>query len=166
MTSAPSRSDGDAAPDQKPGAAAEPARTGRAGPATRSTPSDPEGCAPESVTWPSLVGCINGSLNSRNAGCALALVTPHVATPLLAQARKRHTNGIDATYLQSGPETWRIQLRKVMSASADRRGVTCLKLAQVLVLVGLGNLCEEAQEVGVGSLLRQVQAQPGERSQS
>ncbi len=56
---------------------------------------------------------IFGALDSLNSGSALVLVAPHDPKPLLAQARERYVDGIDVAYLESGPEAWRIQLRKM-----------------------------------------------------
>lgn len=56
---------------------------------------------------------IFGALDSLTGGSALVLVAPHDPLPLLAQARARYPEGINVSYLQQGPEAWRIRIQRV-----------------------------------------------------
>ncbi len=55
-------------------------------------------------------GAVFGALESLNPGEAIALVAPHDPKPLLAQLAERMGDRITVTYLQAGPESWRLRL--------------------------------------------------------
>lgn len=57
-------------------------------------------------------GAIFGALDSLAPGTALALVAPHDPLPLLRQIGERYGDDVEATYLVSGPETWRVRLAR------------------------------------------------------
>lgn len=57
-------------------------------------------------------GAIFGALDSLAPGSALALVAPHDPVPLLQQITQRYGDAVEATYLVSGPETWRVRLAR------------------------------------------------------
>jgi uncharacterized protein (DUF2249 family) len=54
-----------------------------------------------------------GAFDSLHPGQAMALVAPHDPLPLLSQFRDRYADGVDVTYLVSGPESWKIKLARV-----------------------------------------------------
>ena len=51
-----------------------------------------------------------GALDSVAPGGGLVLVAPHDPLPLLAQIEQRAPGRIETSYLQRGPEAWRLQL--------------------------------------------------------
>jgi uncharacterized protein (DUF2249 family) len=51
-----------------------------------------------------------GALDSVAPGGGLVLVAPHDPLPLLAQLEQRAPGGFETTYLERGPEAWRLQL--------------------------------------------------------
>lgn len=53
-----------------------------------------------------------GALSSIGAGRAMVIVAPHDPTPLLAQIADREGDAIEVTYLDRGPEAWRLQLAR------------------------------------------------------
>ena len=53
---------------------------------------------------------IFGALDSLGAGAALVLVAPHDPLPLLAQLDQRSPGAFDVSYLERGPESWRLRL--------------------------------------------------------
>lgn len=53
---------------------------------------------------------IFGALDSLRAGAAMELIAPHEPLPLLAQIDKRYGGGLDVSYLEEGPEQWRLRL--------------------------------------------------------
>ena len=55
---------------------------------------------------------IFGALDSLAAGTALVLVAPHDPVPLLAQLEQRSPGGFEVSYLERGPEAWRLRLRR------------------------------------------------------
>lgn len=55
-------------------------------------------------------GAIFGALASLPSGSALILVAPHDPVPLLDQIRERVGDAIEVSYLQRGPEDWRLRL--------------------------------------------------------
>lgn len=56
---------------------------------------------------------IFGAVDSLPAGQAMALVAPHDPLPLLSQLGDRYGNGLEVTYLVSGPESWKLKLARV-----------------------------------------------------
>lgn len=55
-------------------------------------------------------GAIFGALASLPSGGALILVAPHDPVPLLDQIRERVGDAIEVSYLERGPEDWRLRL--------------------------------------------------------
>ena len=55
---------------------------------------------------------IFGALDSLGAGTALVLVAPHDPVPLLAQLEQRSPGAFEVSYLERGPEAWRLRLRR------------------------------------------------------
>ena len=55
---------------------------------------------------------IFGALDSLRPGKAIELIAPHEPLPLLAQIDRRYQGGVDVTYLQQGPEQWRLRLAR------------------------------------------------------
>lgn len=53
-----------------------------------------------------------GALGAVPRGGSLVLVAPHDPQPLLAQIREREEGSVEVTYLESGPEAWRLQLTR------------------------------------------------------
>lgn len=53
---------------------------------------------------------IFGALDSLGAGTALVLVAPHDPVPLLAQLEQRSPGAFEVSYLERGPEAWRLRL--------------------------------------------------------
>ncbi len=51
-----------------------------------------------------------GSLAAIRSGEALILVAPHDPQPLLAQIADREGGAIEVSYLERGPEAWRLRL--------------------------------------------------------
>lgn len=51
-----------------------------------------------------------GALEAVPAGKAMVLVAPHDPLPLLAQIEQRYPGVFEVTYLERGPEAWRLQL--------------------------------------------------------
>ena len=56
---------------------------------------------------------IFGALDSVTSGGGLVLVAPHDPLPLLDQARVRYGDAFQVTYLQRGPEAWKLQFLRV-----------------------------------------------------
>ena len=56
---------------------------------------------------------IFGAVDSLAPGAALVLVAPHDPLPLLDQARARYGDAFQVTYLQRGPEAWKLQFLRV-----------------------------------------------------
>lgn len=56
---------------------------------------------------------IFGALDSVTSGGGLVLVAPHDPLPLLDQARARYGDAFQVTYLQRGPEAWKLQFLRV-----------------------------------------------------
>ncbi|WP_203567244.1 DUF2249 domain-containing protein [Aestuariimicrobium ganziense] len=57
-------------------------------------------------------GAILGALGSLHPGEAMVLVAPHDPKPLLAQIGQLHGDAVEASYLEQGPEAWRIKLTR------------------------------------------------------
>lgn len=55
---------------------------------------------------------IFGALSAVPSGGAMVLVAPHDPKPLLAQIAEREGGAIEVTYLESGPEAWRLRLAR------------------------------------------------------
>jgi uncharacterized protein (DUF2249 family) len=53
---------------------------------------------------------IFGALDSLGSGTALVLVAPHDPVPLLAQLEQRSPGAFEVSYLERGPEAWRLRL--------------------------------------------------------
>lgn len=53
---------------------------------------------------------IFGALDTVAPGGGLVLVAPHDPLPLLAQLQDRHPDRFEVSYLERGPEAWRLQL--------------------------------------------------------
>lgn len=57
-------------------------------------------------------GAIFGAVSQVKPGGALILVAPHDPKPLLAQLAEREGDAIEVSYLQRGPEAWRLKLAR------------------------------------------------------
>ncbi|CCH78091.1 hypothetical protein BN12_2510003 [Nostocoides japonicum T1-X7] len=57
-----------------------------------------------------------GALDVIPAGGAMVLVAPHDPKPLLAQIARREGDAVQVSYLESGPEAWRLRLDRVRAA--------------------------------------------------
>ena len=55
---------------------------------------------------------IFGALSGVKPGGAMVLVAPHDPLPLLAQIAEREGGAIEVTYLERGPEAWRLRLAR------------------------------------------------------
>lgn len=55
---------------------------------------------------------IFGALDSLRSGAAMELIAPHEPLPLLAQIDKRYDGGFDVSYLERGPNEWRLRLAR------------------------------------------------------
>ncbi|HWJ66584.1 MAG TPA: DUF2249 domain-containing protein [Nocardioides sp.] len=55
---------------------------------------------------------IFGALSAVPSGAAMVLVAPHDPLPLLAQIEEREQGAIEVTYLDRGPEAWRLRLAR------------------------------------------------------
>ncbi|WP_246298660.1 DUF2249 domain-containing protein [Nocardioides panaciterrulae] len=53
---------------------------------------------------------IFGALDAVHPGGGLVLVAPHDPLPLLAQVEQRAPGAFEVSYLERGPEAWRLQL--------------------------------------------------------
>ncbi|GAA1531392.1 DUF2249 domain-containing protein [Nocardioides humi] len=53
-----------------------------------------------------------GALSAIRSGRAMVLVAPHDPLPLLAQIADRENGAIEVSYLQRGPEAWRLRLAR------------------------------------------------------
>ena len=58
-------------------------------------------------------GAILGSLGQLRAGQAMVLVAPHNPLPLLGQIEAAYGDGVQVSYLEEGPEAWRLKLARV-----------------------------------------------------
>lgn len=58
---------------------------------------------------------IFGALDSVQAGGGLVLVAPHEPNPLLAQVADRYAGAFETSYLERGPEAWRILFQRQAS---------------------------------------------------
>ena len=57
-------------------------------------------------------GSVFGALAAVRPGGAMVLVAPHDPLPLLAQIADREQGTISVTYLDEGPEAWRLRLTR------------------------------------------------------
>ncbi len=55
---------------------------------------------------------IFGALDAVRAGDGLVLLAPHDPLPLLDQIAQRHPGHFEVSYLQRGPQTWRLQFAR------------------------------------------------------
>lgn len=55
---------------------------------------------------------IHGVVDSLRTGAAFVLLAPHNPLPLLAEIQQRHGDDIQVTYLQEGPEDWRLRVER------------------------------------------------------
>ncbi|MDO5677774.1 MAG: DUF2249 domain-containing protein [Propionibacteriaceae bacterium] len=55
---------------------------------------------------------IHGAVDSLQPGTAMILVAPHDPLPLIAQIRDRHGDNIDISYVEQGPEAWKLKLHR------------------------------------------------------
>ena len=55
---------------------------------------------------------IFGALGAIKPGGAMVLVAPHDPLPLLAQLAAREGDAVEVSYLQRGPEAWRMRLHR------------------------------------------------------
>ncbi|HEU4568674.1 MAG TPA: DUF2249 domain-containing protein [Marmoricola sp.] len=55
---------------------------------------------------------IFGALDVVGPGGGLVLVAPHDPLPLLAQVEQRYSGAFDVSYLERGPEAWRLLLTR------------------------------------------------------
>ena len=51
---------------------------------------------------------IFGALDAVGPGAGLVLVAPHAPLPLLAQVEQRNPGVFEVSYLERGPEAWRL----------------------------------------------------------
>ena len=58
-------------------------------------------------------GAILGALSQVQPGAAMILVAPHDPLPLLAQIGDREGEAVRHSYLEEGPDAWRILLERV-----------------------------------------------------
>lgn len=56
---------------------------------------------------------IFGALTVIRPGAAMVLVAPHDPLPLLAQIHQREGGAIEVSYLERGPQAWRLRLGRV-----------------------------------------------------
>ena len=55
---------------------------------------------------------IFGALGAIKPGGSLILIAPHDPLPLLKQIEDRENGAIEVTYLERGPEAWRLRLAR------------------------------------------------------
>ena len=55
---------------------------------------------------------IFGALGAVKPGGAMVLVAPHDPKPLLAQIAEREGDAIEVSYLEEGPEAWRLKFTR------------------------------------------------------
>ncbi len=64
---------------------------------------------PHAIRHAAIIGAVDGL----QPGSALALIAPHDPLPLLAQLRDRFGASLDISYLERGPEAWKLKLARV-----------------------------------------------------
>ena len=57
-------------------------------------------------------GSVFGALAAVRPGGAMVLVAPHDPLPLLAQIADREGDAVEISYLQRGPDAWRLKLAR------------------------------------------------------
>lgn len=57
-------------------------------------------------------GSVFGALSAVRPGGAMVLVAPHDPLPLLAQIAEREGDAVQVSYLQRGPDAWRLKLAR------------------------------------------------------
>ncbi len=57
-------------------------------------------------------GSVFGALSQVKPGAAMVLVAPHDPLPLLAQIVEREGDAVQISYLQRGPDAWRLLLSR------------------------------------------------------
>ena len=57
-------------------------------------------------------GAVLGALSQVKPGAAMVLVAPHNPLPLLAQIQDREGDAVAISYLQEGPDAWRLRLAR------------------------------------------------------
>ncbi|MDO5092095.1 MAG: DUF2249 domain-containing protein [Propionibacteriaceae bacterium] len=55
---------------------------------------------------------IHGVVGSLQPGGAFVLAAPHNPLPLLAQIEEHHGDAITVSYLQEGPDAWKLKLER------------------------------------------------------
>ncbi len=55
-------------------------------------------------------GAVIGAFGQVRTGAAMVLLAPHDPKPLLAQLRDIEGEAVEISYLQEGPEVWRLRL--------------------------------------------------------
>lgn len=55
---------------------------------------------------------IFGALDAVGVGESMVLIAPHDPQPLLAQIAQREPGAIEVSYLQRGPQAWRLELTR------------------------------------------------------
>ncbi len=73
-----------------------------------------------SVPHPIRHATVIGALDAIPAGGAMVLVAPHDPKPLLAQIARREGDAVQVSYLEEGPEAWRLRLDRVHPSPAAR----------------------------------------------
>ncbi len=58
-------------------------------------------------------GAILGALAQVRPGAAMVLIAPHDPVPLLAQIRDREGDAVEISYIERGPQAWRLRLGRV-----------------------------------------------------
>lgn len=53
-----------------------------------------------------------GALSAIGPGSAMILTAPHDPKPLLAQIQERENGTISVSYLEQGPDAWRLRLQR------------------------------------------------------
>ena len=66
---------------------------------------------PHAIRHATVFGAL-GALSAIPSGGSLDLVAPHDPKPLLAQIADREQGTISVTYLDEGPEAWRLRLTR------------------------------------------------------
>lgn len=55
-------------------------------------------------------GAVIGAFGQVRSGAAMVLLAPHDPKPLLAQLGQIEGDALDVSYLQQGPDVWRLRL--------------------------------------------------------
>ena len=76
------------------------------------------GCGDHEADWPELDarviphairhGAIIGAFSQLAPGAAMVLVAPHTPLPLLAQIEQLMPGALQVSYLEEGPQAWRL----------------------------------------------------------